>query len=359
VYANVIEVHLEDATASTAVASYVRVATLSGKTARVSARLFILAGGGLENPRLLLSSTSARPAGLGNERGLVGRFFMEHPTLSAGRLLPDRSRPADRGLYAAHRVQFGGQPAVVEGVLSIAEPLLEERQMLRCGLLFPTHWRGTPEFSTAGVNSARQLVRGLRQWQVPYETRRHLGYIAVDARAVVLSAMRFALQSLANREVVFVRTYCEQAPDPESRVSLSTQRDELGRPRVQLDWRLSWREIETLRHAHQIIAEEVAWAGLGRFVSPVLEDSNAWTASIVGGYHHMGTTRMHRDAEHGVVDEHGRVHTLANVYVAGSSVFPTAGYANPTLTIVALALRLADHVKEKLGVSAPRRDRGP
>jgi choline dehydrogenase-like flavoprotein len=124
---------------------------------------------------------------------------------------------------------------------------------------------------------------------------------------------------------------------------------------VQLDWRVSRRDIETLRHAHQIVAEEVAWAGLGRFDSPLLENNDAWTSSIVGGYHHMGTTRMHRDAHRGVVDEHGRVHSLANVYVAGSSIFPTAGYANPTLTIVALALRLADQLKQRLGVSVPRR----
>jgi choline dehydrogenase-like flavoprotein len=96
-----------------------------------------------------------------------------------------------------------------------------------------------------------------------------------------------------------------------------------------------------------LLATEIGHAGFGRFRA-VWSDADAWPADLYGNEHHMGTTRMHSDQSLGVVDESCRVHNIANLYIAGSSVFPTGGAANPTLTIVALALRLADHLKEKL-----------
>jgi choline dehydrogenase-like flavoprotein len=350
-HAHAIEIHLADSTASKAVAAHVRLATLGGRRATVSARWFAVACGGLENPRLLLSSNSTRPAGLGNEHGLVGRYFMEHPNLRGGRLEPHPGRRLDLRLYSIHPIGRHGQSTLVEGVLSIARPVLEERQMLRCSFLFPPLWRALPEFDTSGVNSARQLVRALRLWQVPYESQRHLGHMLLDVRSVVVSALRAVLQPVTRRRVLYPRSICEQAPDPESRVTLSTKRDALGRNQLQLDWRVSGREIETLRQGHQILAHEIQRAGVGRFESPLLGNTDEWTPRITGGYHHIGTTRMHHDPRQGVVNEHGRIHSLANVYVAGSSVFPTSGYANPTLTIVALALRLADHLKGHLTLS--------
>jgi choline dehydrogenase-like flavoprotein len=87
---------------------------------------------------------------------------------------------------------------------------------------------------------------------------------------------------------------------------------------------------------------------LGRLVFHLAEDDSGWPSCMTGGKHHIGTTRMHTDPAQGVVDADCRVHDLTNLFVAGSSVFPTGGYANPTLTIVALAVRLADHLKERL-----------
>jgi choline dehydrogenase-like flavoprotein len=142
---------------------------------------------------------------------------------------------------------------------------------------------------------------------------------------------------------IFFRT--QQTPNPESRVTLADAVDALGMPRARLDWRLSEQDLRTIERGHELLGQELGRAGLGRLFFPGAESGRAWVRDVFGGNHHMGTTRMHPEPRRGVVDASCRVHSLSNLYVAGSSVFPTSGYANPTLTIVALALRLADHVK--------------
>lgn len=135
----------------------------------------------------------------------------------------------------------------------------------------------------------------------------------------------------------------EQSPNPESRITLSNELDPLGRRRVRLDWRLSPIDIESITRAQEIIDQELRLAKLGRL--RITPGADIPPALIQGGWHHMGTTRMHRDARKGVVDENCRVHGMNNLFVAGPSVFPTCGYANPALTTVALSIRLADHLK--------------
>jgi choline dehydrogenase-like flavoprotein len=139
---------------------------------------------------------------------------------------------------------------------------------------------------------------------------------------------------------------CEQAPNPDSRVSLSQRRDALGLPEIKLDWRLGEQDRRSLvTHMHSL-AQEFGALGMGRMVIAV-KDDGIWPAEVSGGNHHMGTTRMSDDPKRGVVDRNSRVHGMDNLYVAGSSVFPTCGSANPTLTIVALTLRLAGELRER------------
>jgi choline dehydrogenase-like flavoprotein len=147
---------------------------------------------------------------------------------------------------------------------------------------------------------------------------------------------------------VFFMNELEQAPNPASRVRLSENKDALGMPRAQLEWRLSAIDKSSARRTQEVLARALGAAGLGRLQITFSEDERSWPTEMGGGRHHMGTTRMHLDPKQGVVDPDGRVHGLANLYVAGSSVFPTVGAANPTLTLVALALRLADHLVEQL-----------
>jgi choline dehydrogenase-like flavoprotein len=135
----------------------------------------------------------------------------------------------------------------------------------------------------------------------------------------------------------------EQAPNPASRVSLSDERDALGQRRARLEWRLSEIDILSIKRTQEIMGEEFRRAGLGKFYLHL--QGATPPRNVHGGYHHVGTTRMHRDPKQGVVDENCRVHGISNLFIAGPSVFPTGGYANPVLTVVALTMRLADHLK--------------
>jgi choline dehydrogenase-like flavoprotein len=140
---------------------------------------------------------------------------------------------------------------------------------------------------------------------------------------------------------------CEQAPNPDSRVTLSTQRDALDLPRLKLDWRLTEQDRRSFYTNLHSLALEFGALGMGRLRMNVT-DRDEWPQPLSGGSHHMGTTRMNDDPLRGVVDRNCKVHSVDNLYVAGSSVFPTSGVSNPTLSIVALTLRLADHLKGRL-----------
>ena len=321
----------------------VRVTDLPGSRFWVKARQFVLAAGGTENPRLLLLSRKVHDRGLGNQHDLVGRFFMEHPHLWSG-----RSRPASRRLFdltQLYRIhQSNGVPVMAK--LTLAETVIREEGLPNyCVSIHATN-------SLTDSKSVRSLLR-LRSAVLERKPPEHL---AEDLRNVVLGVGdigQVAYHRLAKRAQASTKPFAfrlnhmsEQVPNPDSRVTLSDQRDSLGIPRVRLDWRLQPIDVRAIRRAQEIIGEELHRAGLGKLELDMHDDSVP--PSIHGGWHHMGTTRMHVSEQQGVVDPNCRVHGVGNLYVSGSSVFPTVGYANPTLTIGALAVRLADHIKRRI-----------
>ena len=137
----------------------------------------------------------------------------------------------------------------------------------------------------------------------------------------------------------------EQAPNPESRIRLAAERDRLGQNRVELNWAMSALDRRTVCTAEDILDAEFRRLEIGKLDDRPPGETDAWPASLVGGWHQLGTTRMHEDPKHGVVDANGRVHGMGNLFVAGGSVFPTCGTATPTLTIVALAIRLGEYLQ--------------
>jgi choline dehydrogenase-like flavoprotein len=139
----------------------------------------------------------------------------------------------------------------------------------------------------------------------------------------------------------------EQSPNPSSRVTLDRDRDRFGVPKPKLDWQVTDFDRWSIRRTQEIVDEALREAGVGRLERKLGDESPP--ALFRGAYHHMGTTRMHSEPSQGVVNANCRVHGYANLFAAGSSVFPTSGNANPTLTLVALAIRLADHLKDELG----------
>jgi choline dehydrogenase-like flavoprotein len=142
----------------------------------------------------------------------------------------------------------------------------------------------------------------------------------------------------------------EQAPNPNSRITLSAEKDALGMPRAVLDWQLTELDKRSIRTYYKVLGQEIGRSGVGRVQLRdwLLSDDHSWPAFLSGGWHHMGTTRMHVDPKKGVVDANCRVHGFGNLYVAGAAVYPTAGSANPTLTLVALSLRLSDHLRSRI-----------
>ncbi len=333
-HANVVDIETNEAAQTV---TRLRVATLGGNRFWVTAKLFILAAGGIENPRLLLSSNTVQSAGLGNHHDLVGRFFMEHPKLDSGVFLPSDPH-LSLPLYLSHTVQRTS----LMGFLTLAEEVLRSEQMVQVrAQLIPQ------EAVSKGVESFKLLRRMVRIRKMPDKFWIHLRNVIADIDNVAIKAYRKVFPG-TSLPVGFLqlRNFIESTPNPTSRVTLSDERDDLGKKRVQLHWRLNPIDKRSLRRAHEIFGQELGRAGLGRLRVDLDDDDTRWPASLRGVRHHMGTTRMHRNPKHGVVDEHCRVHEMANLFIAGSSVFPTVGHANPTLTIVALAVRLADHVKK-------------
>ena len=328
----------------------VTVRTFAGSQFQVRARAVVLACGGIENARLLLASNRYAPAGLGNEHDLVGRFFMDHPYLTTGYLAPADPAHA-RGLHVIDTFKRVGWEQRAHLGYALAEGVQRQEQLNGCSAYFirRLHSETAPEYFSAGGKSFAHLRDFLTDKVPDKQIGRHLRNLALGYRDVGITLARRTADLVRPKRCLALRIIPEATPCPDSRVTLSDARDELGMPRVRVDWRLNpddRRGLERLRAALQAAVRE---RGLGTLVDDPSEDETGWPASMMGGKHHIGTTRMHADPKQGVVDPDCRVHSLANLYVAGSSVFPTSGYANPTLTIVALALRLADHLKARLG----------
>lgn len=286
----------------------IRVATLAGNEFSVKAKFYVLATGGIENARLLLNSDAQVKVGLGNEHDLVGRYFMEHPHIFEPDclLLSDHTQPI--ALYEGERL--------VHGCIALSGQSMEKERVASFGAwIFPTPQE---KARTTPWGALSEVVAAM-------DARSHSGELAPRLASLYCQA--------------------EQTPNRDSRITLSAESDALGLRKAVLDWRMHDFDLWSLRRSLEIVAEELAFARLGRLRGepPVL--SSQWPRGLSIGNHHMGTTRMHDDASLGVVDANCRVHGVANLFIAGSSVFPTGGAVNPTLTIVALAIRLADHLK--------------
>jgi choline dehydrogenase-like flavoprotein len=337
----------------------VKVGSVPGRTFVVEAKLFVLAMGGMENARVLLQSNRQQTAGLGNANDLVGRYFMDHPLVDGGLLIPKERSFIDRmSLYDLRRVD--GTSVLAK--LGLAPELLRSERLLNSAmLLFP---RPSPR-QTEAIVAFKSMAESAARRELPPDLLRTLGKTAAGLdyvlRASYLAARhkqslyhgfgRGGWSDIADNgkrfEAFQVFMQTEQAPDRNNRLVLSSERDHFGCPKPELHWRWGSVDRDSVVRTQQLLAEEIARAGIGRFQIKRV-DGEPDLCRPSGVAHHMGTTRMNSDPKRGVVDLQGRVHQLANLYVAGSSVFPTGGYANPTLTIVALAARLADHLKAAL-----------
>ncbi|AFY47676.1 choline dehydrogenase-like flavoprotein [Nostoc sp. PCC 7524] len=350
--ANLMEIET-DATAKNV--TRLRVACLSGNEFWVRAKVVILATGGIETARLLLLSNKVQKTGLGNQNDLVGRFFMDHSLVKCGHLIPTNSDIFKKtALYDLRRVNN----IPVMGKLGLSEDVMHREQLLNIStLLLPI----PKPYQLKAANSLKTLLSSMYDPQVRKNIFQHLGnvlmgldYILPAAYGAMTKQQPFipslpwgGWSYIPGKEKRFVGfellQLVEQVPDPENRITLIGDRDALGRQRVKLHWRWSDIDIEHIKRTQEILKQEFALAGIGDL--QIARDGDLPKLVHPGLHHHMGTTRMNDDPKQGVVDRNCQVHGVSNLFIASSSVFPTGGYANPTLTIVALAIRLADHVK--------------
>ncbi len=296
---------------------------------RVFADRFILALGGLENPRLLLNSDRQVAGGVGNSRDLVGRFFMEHPHFELGRtVVNDPDEPLG---YADNTLRENIRALVCANDLT-ERAARGVRPQLRCGgrdFLSPTR-----QF----MWSRRILNCGIRV-RTDLASEHHTGLFGGTIQGAY-----------------------EQAPNPDSRVLLSNDDDAFGQRRIALDWRMLDIDRRTARECAMAVGRMLIELDTGRMkLADWLAEEGAGFPGLatdeVGGNHHMGTTRMAARPDDGVVDADCRVFDTENLYIAGSSVFTTGGHTNPTLTIAQLSLRLADHLAS-LPVGKPQAGSG-
>jgi len=307
-----------------------------GASITVTARAFVLATGGIENARMLLLAKYYKEGGLGNRHDLVGRYFMEKLSARGGVFVPrDPGLFRRAGFYASHIVDG----TRVQGIVRLSDDTIRREQLNNAMLWLLAVPRA---FASEGVRSAVTLAKSLRRRPFPGQAGGHLLNAVTGFGDIAATAFRYLRATDKAPEVFLVAFQSEPTPLPESRVTLGRSRDALGMPLACLDWQIADRDRQSIRKLIDIFDTNVQEAGLGTIIRKFGDERPP--AMIAGNFHHLGTTRMHVDPRQGVVDEHARVHETANLYVAGSSIFPTAGYANPTLTVVATSIKLADHL---------------
>lgn len=321
----------------------------------VKANYFILAAGALENPRLLLLSDTHEKKGLGNANDLVGRFFMEHPHIwgkdAVGTYYPSQSDKFNSNeIYHFHYRK--GKPVL--GYLILKDEVIKQNELLNITFGMRGESLQYPAGYQEGVAALRNALSNIKHGRINKEMAREIGSFFNNGVSVVYEGIRRLFNGKIDKwdrygleeTGITINLMAEQAPNPESRVMLGEERDRFGQRKIELDWKLTELDLMSMKKSLQILGTNIQEKGIGYIDNRLNMDKEEMYSRIKGGYHHMGTTRMHEDPSLGVVDENCRLHGTENLFIAGSSVFPTSGYANPTLTIGALSIRLADYLKK-------------
>lgn len=283
----------------------VAIAALGGHAFRVKAKKTVLAMGAIENARLMLASRGVAAAGVGNQNDLVGRYFADHPI------------PRDTATLVSFAGDLAGyyfNPSQIDGALI----------------------RAAYAPSDAFKRKAK-VLGSLTTVENPVELNE------TDKAAIVAAALALGADA-SNAKAFSVGCGLELEPDPERRLTLTGDKDALGLPRLKLNNRVSDLDFQRYRDTMKELGRQLLSAGTG-MIRLNYTSRAEWEGALDWGDHHLGTTRMHADPRQGVVDANSKVHGIDNLFVAGSGVFPTYSASNPTLNLVALTLRLAQHLR--------------
>jgi choline dehydrogenase-like flavoprotein len=336
--------------------SHVEIASYKGKATILKAKQFVLASGGVENARLLLLSGSSPESALGNQNDCVGRYFSDHGFIDSGWFVSSNAKQ-DLRYYFPVPHPHNKQHAFVRPVVTLSPGVLEKEKLLNAAMYFYPSYESHPVFASDAVKAALEL------WEIAKGKKfsELLEISKTDAAPGDLwnfckrigSHPHYVLQALLRKSVVKdafcnrwrLRFYYECVPSAENRVMLSENKDQFGRSTTHLRWHLSNQDLDSAYRFHVYLNSIFKKSGTGQLT--FFDELSQWRTNTDTGKHPSGTTRMHDDPKMGVVDKNCQIHGTDNLFIAGSSVFPTAGYVNPTLTIVALAVRLAEHLKRR------------
>ncbi len=337
---------------------HVRAQSITGHCTKISAKAFVLAAGAIETVRLLMAAVGNRPNGLGNDRDLLGRYFMEHPHARGGEFLPKKLAQTLMALPRAVR-HAGNRYAAY---LRPADALQRQKGILNSSISIAPRLREGEkmELFRAVTGKLKHDLPSSRFWRARYHGLKKLAIKGLELTDPWSSIMNMKVNK--GKLGVFAIVRAEQAPNPNSRIMLGNATDRLGTRQIELDWQLSEIDKRSVKVLMETVGAEYRRLGWGDVVLSdwLSETSTRWksdpliSSHPIGGYHHMGGTRMSNAPDSGVVDQDCKLHESPNLFVASSSVFPTGGWANPTVTIMALSLRLADHLKSVLNEPSNR-----
>jgi choline dehydrogenase-like flavoprotein len=345
-----------------------RIESIDARNARdipfsVDADQFVMAMGGIETPRLLLTSDDVHTAGIGNTNDLVGRFYMCHVAGTMGSLRVDL--PADTvwhgydvapdGTYCRRRIslrpEVQKQLGLGNAVFRLHHPRIADPRhrtgplsAIFLGQKFISYEYAKRLVSDTPPTAATWLRHALNAATDPFSTASFLGHWL---RHRTLAERKFPSIIIRPRANLFsLDFHAEQAPNHESRIGLGASRDSFGNRQVRIDWRYSRQDVETVARSFDLLRDDLNEQSIGQLALASDEPDIETVVRRDGAYggHHIGTTRMAPGPASGVVDRDGKVFGVNNLYVAGAATFPTSSQANPTLTIVATALRLAEHL---------------
>jgi len=348
-----------------------------GKEIYFKAKQFIITSNALQTPRLLLNSKKTHKNGIGNQNDNVGRYYMDHYLVPCGNFYPhDQKFINQLGFYDMQSVEG----KTVLGRINL-NPTMMKKEGLRnmAVMLFPMAWNQSDLDAMNSLNAIKFPHFRMYHIRFPIDFAKHVTQLLSKPKElmihirnifrgrnrlfravyeyirygvpVFLGLGRGGWSRMANNEGKYDKfellAIVEQSPNPENRLTVTNDKDELGCPKTKIHYICAEEDINSVEKAQKIMGETMEATGLGRYEPPAV---GAEVMKTLSGIHHMlGTTRMSDDPASGVVDRDCCVHGMKNLFIAGSAVFPTGGYANPTLTNIALSIRVADKVKSLLG----------
>jgi choline dehydrogenase-like flavoprotein len=350
---------------------HLEVSTIDNARSRVNAEICVLASGAIENARLLLTSNRVCKEGVGNKHDVVGRFLMDHPGTRLGHFV--RKDIDEVRSLGFHTLRKDGHYRLYQHGLAFSPELQAQEKLLNAAIYTVAEispddpidaLKRLAKFDSkkpfadilALITSIGLLWKGLcMKIFLNKLMPNYLQQLIINFFMVVNPS--FVVREYQSRGVphkldcLSIHVMTEQQPNPESRIVLSQSKDRLGISKAKAIWRISDADRNNILRIGKLLLQELPKAGLP---SPIMADwilhDRPDAAPLVDMAHMIGTTRMSDDPATGVVDENCKVHDVENLYIAGASVFPTSGHANPTLMITSLAIRLADHIKARMDV---------